>query len=102
MDNDREHLPKNKKNKLQKINKCDTIHSERCKKKSKKPKKGKCTMATLTANCDLAFIVDKEKTDEFLSVKPNKKIRDMQKIMAEQIWKNIIFESSDDINAKDK
>ena len=92
----------NDKNMLRKNNKCDTIHSEGCNNQSQKNKKGKCNMATLTANCDLAFIVDKEKTDEFLSVKPNKKIRSMQKIMAEQIWKNIIIESSDNINAKDK
>ncbi len=102
MNESQKNLLKNEEKELQKNNKRDTIHTEGCNNQSQKNKKGKCKMATLTANCDLAFIVDKEKTDEFLSVKPNKKIRNMQKIMAEQIWKNIIIEGSDDINAKDK
>ena len=102
MNKNKKKLLKNEEKELQEGNKYDTIHTEGCNNQSKKNNKGKCKMATLTANCDLAFVVDKEKTDEFLSVKPNKRIRNMQKRISEQILKNIIIESSDGINAKDK
>lgn len=102
MDENKENLLKNQEKGLKMPDECDKIHTGRCNNENKKRKKGKCKMATLTANCDLAFVVDKEKTDEFLSVKPNKKIRSAQKIIAEQILKNIIIESLDDTSAKNE
>ena len=102
MNENKKKMLKNKENELQKNKKYDIICTGGCNNKSYKNKKRMCKMATLTADCDLAFVVDKDKADDFLSVKPNKRIRNMQKVMAEQILKNIIIESSDDTNAKDK
>ena len=42
-----------------------------------------------TADCDLAFIVDQNKTNDFLNVKPNSKIRSQQEKQADEISINI-------------
>ena len=42
-----------------------------------------------TADCDMAFVVDPNKIDDFLNVKSNSKIRNQQNIQVEQISKNI-------------
>lgn len=52
----------------------------------------KQNFAVLAVPCKRAFIVDHEKTEAFLNVKPNPEIRRQQKEMAEEIRKNILVE----------
>lgn len=57
-------------------------------------------MAVLTAECDRAFVVDKEQTEAFLSVKPNEKIRKQAEITVSKISSIISNENKSTNNDK--
>ena len=62
--------------------------------------KGVFKMATLTADCNLAFVVKENKSKDFLAVKADEKAEKKFAKMAEEVRKNIIIGTDSDGDIK--